>query len=73
MKTVGQRREPPITSQASGSLLVEGARFNESMARLSSSTFVPKGVYRYRSHDEANQHALDCLTRGMAQLASMRR
>ncbi len=73
MKTVGQRREPFIIPQASGRLLAEGARFSERLARLSGSTFVPKGVYRYRSHDEANQHALDCLTRGMAQLASLRR
>jgi hypothetical protein len=43
----------------------EGVRFNEAMSRLSQSTFVPKGIYRFRTHDAANQHAEDCLVRGM--------
>lgn len=69
MRTIGHRREPPITLQASGEQLAEGARFSESMGRLAISTFVPKGVYRYRSHEEANRHEMECLARGMAQLA----
>ncbi|GAB3492866.1 hypothetical protein GCM10027399_12050 [Curvibacter fontanus] len=72
MKTVGQRREPELSRQASGSLLAEGARFSESIAWLAPSTFVPKGVYRYASHEEANRHALECLARGMARQAMER-
>ena len=72
MKIVGHRRESAISSQATGALLAEGARFNETMARLAPSTFVPKGIYRFKSHEAANQHEQDCLVRGMGQLAAER-
>jgi hypothetical protein len=65
MRRVGLRREPAIAKQASGLLLIEGARFNESIAHLARTAFVPKRVFRYKSHDEANSHAVDCLVRGM--------
>lgn len=66
MKTIGRRTEPPITLHASGALLAAGARFNETLSHLSPSTFVPKGVYRFRTHEAANLHWQDCLARGMA-------
>jgi hypothetical protein len=72
MRQVGSRRERGIALKASGSLLKEGARFNEAVSRLSQSTFVPKGVYRFRSHEAANHHAEDCLARGMGLLAVKR-
>ena len=72
MRQVGVRREPAVEEQANGRLLAEGARFNEALARLAPSTFVPKGVYRFRTHDEANRQALDCLARGMGRLAAKR-
>jgi hypothetical protein len=72
MRQVGSRREQGLALNASGSLLAEGARFNEAVSRLSQSTFVPKGIYRFRSHEAANQHAEDCLVRGMGLLAAMR-
>jgi hypothetical protein len=72
MRQVGSRRERGIALNASGSLLTEGARFNEAVSRLSQSTFVPKGIYRFRSHEAANQHAENCLVRGMGQLAATR-
>ncbi len=73
MKTVGSRRETALALRPSGALLAEGARFSESVAAWSTSTFIPKGVYRYKSHEEANRHALECLARGMARLAGSRR
>ena len=73
MKQVGSRRERQISQEASGRLLAEGARFSESMSHLSPTTFVPKGVYRFRSHEDANRHDQDCLVRGMALLAAERR
>lgn len=73
MKQVGSRRERELSHRASGALLAEGARFSESIAQLSPTTFMPKGLYRYRSHDAANQHAQDCLTLGMGLLAAERR
>lgn len=72
MKRVGNRREPAVVEHASGELLAEGARFNETVAKLSPTTFVPKGIYRFRSHDEANRHELECLAHGMARLAAER-
>lgn len=72
MRRVGVRREPEIVAQASGLLLEQGARFNETLSRLAPSTFVPKGVYRFRSHEEANRHEQDCLARGMGLLAAER-
>ena len=73
MRQVGSKRERELSVHANGMLLAEGARFSESVARLAPSTFMPKGVYRYRSHDAANRHAQDCLTQGMGLLAARRR
>jgi hypothetical protein len=70
MKVIGRRMDPPLSPQASGELLAEGSRFCESIGWLARGTFVPKGVYRYPSHAAANQHAQDCLARGMARLAA---
>lgn len=72
MRQVGSRRERPLAINASGELLAEGARFSESISRLSNSAFVPKGIYRFISHEAANRHAEDCLVRGMARLAASR-
>ncbi|MEO7151692.1 MAG: hypothetical protein ABIX46_08300 [Burkholderiaceae bacterium] len=72
MKRVGNRREPEIVEQASGLLMSKGARFSEALAALAPSTFVPKGVYRYKSHAQANQHQQSCLARGMGLLAARR-
>ena len=73
MKTVGRRHQSPLALQATGALLAEGARFSESVAALAKSAFVPKGVYRYKSHEDANRHQQDCLIRGMGRLAAQRK
>ena len=73
MKTVGHRTERPISINASGDLLAEGARFNETIARLSRVGLMPKGVYRFRSHEQANQHEQDNLVRAIAGLALERK
>lgn len=72
MITVGHRHERPIAEQGDGTLLAEGARFSEAIAHLTKSTFIPKGVYRFRSHAVANTHQEDCLAQGMARLAAKR-
>ena len=71
MRLIGHRKERPITFSASAALLVEGARFNEEIHRLptGSNTFIPKGVFLFKTHDEANRHQLDCLVKGMVQTA----
>lgn len=74
MRTVGQRKERPVGLLASGALLAEGARFNDEIHRLPTGamTLIPKGVYRFKIHEDADQHQLDCLAKGMAKLASER-
>ena len=74
MRTVGHRKERPISPMASGTLLAEGARFNDEIHRLptGNTTSIPKGVYRFMTHAEANQHQLECLVNGMVQVARER-
>lgn len=74
MRTVGRRKEPEITFSASAALLAEGARFNDEIHRLPTGnrTFIPKGVFRFKSHEDANRFDLDQLTEGMAKIAMER-
>lgn len=74
MKTVGRRKEHPVSFSASAELLAEGARFNDGLHRLpgGGATFVPKGVYHFKTHEEANRHAETCLAQGMARMATDR-
>jgi len=71
MRTIGHRKERPITFSASATLLLEGARFNDEVHRLPTgrSTFIPKGVFRFKSHEAANQHQQACLIDGIAEIA----
>jgi hypothetical protein len=71
MRTVGHRKEHAITFSASAALLVEGARFNDEIHRLptGNQTFITKGVYRFKSFDDANRQDLSRLVEGMAQIA----
>lgn len=70
MKIIGSRHKAPITEQASGEALAEGARFSETIAHLTKTTFIPKGIYRFQTHEAANKHQQDCLARGMGLLAA---
>ena len=72
MKTVGTRQVQPVVFYASGALLAKGARFSEAMSHFSRTTFIPKGVYRFNTHEAANQHWQNCLVQGMADLAMAR-
>jgi hypothetical protein len=74
MRTVGHRKERPISFSASAAILAEGARFNDEIHRLPTgkSTFIPKGVFRFKTHEDANRQQLDCLVEGMAEAALAR-
>ncbi len=74
MRTIGHRREHPITFFASAALLVEGARFNDGLHCLPTGrqTFIPKGVTRFRSHEEANRCDEERLASSMAEIALQR-
>jgi hypothetical protein len=71
MRIIGSRKERPVSFSASGSLLAEGARFNDEIHGLptGSVTFIPKGVRRVKAHEEANQDQLNRLIEGMARIA----
>ena len=71
MRTIGHRKERPITFSASAALLAEGARFNDEIHRLPTGniTFIPKGIFRFKNHEDANRQQLDNLIEGMAQIA----
>jgi len=68
MRTVGKRKIRDISNKASGELLKQGALFNDEIHKLPTgkTTFMPKGIYRYPSHEEANKHWEKCLIKGMA-------
>lgn len=71
MKTVGQRREPAVSLHGSAELLKAGARLCEASRTLPAggSTFIPKGVYRFKTLEDADRHRDACLAQGMARLA----
>jgi len=71
MRTVGKRKIRPISMKASGVLLKQGAEFNDQIHRLptGSVTHFPKGVYRYKSFEEANSHWDACMLEGIVQNA----
>lgn len=75
MRTIGHRKEHPITFSASATLLAEGARFNDEIHRLptGNTTFIPKGIFRFKTHEEANRHQLNCLVEAMVQSAMRRK
>jgi len=72
MRQGGSRRERPLIYRASGQPLIEGARFSEAVSHLAQTTFIPKGVYRFHSHKDANQQQERCLVLGMARRAAHR-
>lgn len=75
MKTVGRRIESGIAPNPSGRLLAEGARANDLLRAFPGGDigFVPKGVYRFMTHAEANRHWETCLAVAMARVARNRR
>jgi hypothetical protein len=71
MRTVGHRKAHPITFSASAALLREGARFNDELHRLPTGnlTSIPKGITRFKTHEEANRYDQKCLAAHMAEIA----
>ena len=74
MRVVGKRKLRPVSLRPSGELLAESARFTQGIERYGefASTFIPKGVYRFGTLDEADAHRERCLIEGMARLAAKR-
>jgi hypothetical protein len=75
MRTVGHRVQDEISFDASGETLLAGARWNDAMQRgfgAGQPGVFPKGVYCYRSHEEADEAWLDALADRMATIALAR-
>ena len=69
-KSVG-RKPRPITFEASGESLARGAAFNDEIHRSfgAKDNGVPIGVYRFKSHEDANRHMESCIAKKMAKKA----
>lgn len=74
MRIVGNRSVKPIQLHSSPFLFEEGCRFNDEMHKLPSGSRVcmAKGMYRYRSHEEANRHWEESLSGMMAEIKRAR-
>jgi len=55
-------------------LPTEGACFNDELQRLPTGnrSLIPKGIYHFKSHEDANRFDLECLVKGMAEMARER-
>lgn len=74
MRIVGDRVQRPISLRPSAERLEAGMLFVAEMAALGdASTFIPKGVYRFRTHAEAEEQRIAALARGMAARAAAAR
>ena len=74
MRQVGTRKESTVQAPADAKALVAGAEFSMSIAQLArGSTFVPKGLYRFRTHEEAALKSEGWLAAGMARIALERK
>jgi len=57
MKTIGKRKEPEITFHATAENLKKGLSFNNTINKFfQNKLYIPKGVYHYKTHKEANEH-----------------
>lgn len=72
MRHIGRRQLPMLQPIADGALLAESAGHAATLARLGPVGLMPKGVYRYKTHTEANRHQDACLAQAMARLARER-
>lgn len=75
MKIVGNQNERKLQYIASGDALIEAAAFNERMQDampFGRVGYIPKGVYRFKSHEEANRQQDDALAAHMARIAMAR-
>ena len=65
---VGKRKEKEISFHATAENFLEGCRFNDTLHALANDKFlnIPKGVYFFRTHKEADQQRMDYLVKTIA-------
>lgn len=68
---VGSRQQQELSFHATAENLLEGCRFNDSLHSLSPEPrlHIRKGVYFFRTHEEADRHRMECLTDAIAATA----
>lgn len=65
MKIVGNRIiEKQVTFEPRGDYLKEIAAWNDTITEI---RFFPKGVYRYKTHEEADEHYVNCMANKIAE------
>jgi hypothetical protein len=71
VRIVGRRVAPPIELIASAEALKRGLAAVEAAATFGwvRSTGQPKGVYRFKTFEEMEEHRIACLVNAMAQRA----
>ena len=65
---MGKRKLPEISAVADAALFLRGCQLNDNLHKLPTgrTTFFPKGIYRYKTFKESNQHWDECLIEGIA-------
>ena len=71
MRVIGKRKQISVTETPSTEAFRSAVNFNDELHKLPTgkTIFIPKGVYCYKSHEEANAHWLDCVVKGMTENA----
>lgn len=75
MRIVGNRHEVKLSERASGELLRAACEFNEALQNafpFGKFIAIKRGVYRFRSQNEANRHQEQCLTDTMVAIDRIR-
>jgi hypothetical protein len=72
MKTVGTKTLPPIHDTPTATALVLGAQLSEVVTALSGAHLIRKGLYRFRTHAEANAQDESALLENMVRRARLR-
>lgn len=74
MRQVGTKTESKPQILASGSGIAASAELGKTISQLAGgSSFVPKGLYRFKTHEEAAARNSDWLARGMAKIVLERK
>ena len=72
MRIVGKHKYTEIFATASGEHLKRAAMFNETLQATmpnGNQGYIPKGIYRFKTHRDANKHQDDCLVAHLVRIA----
>jgi hypothetical protein len=72
-RIVGNSRIREIQAEARGEWLREGAQFSTEMQKLPAIFRFPRGVFRYKTHEEANQHWFEAVVDSIVATQEKRR